>query len=128
MNPRIGIDTCLMIDFFNGDESAVKFVSSHEQDLVICEFSIFEFLCGRLTKKQEQVFLNGVDCLMHIPFSRQATLVASRVFREGKNSGKSMSAEDALIAGSYLSEGITRIATQNKQHFRGIQGLEIIDY
>lgn len=125
---RIGLDTTFVIDFLQGDPAAVQFMEKHRQSFAFSEIVVFETLCGRLTAKQEEQFLVFADSFPNSPLTRGATRVAASIFRQGKKLGKSVDARDALIAGSYVSEGVTQIVTRNKQHFENIEEVTVLPY
>jgi len=124
----IGANTTLLIDFFKGEEHAVKFMREHSTVLVISELVIYEFLCGNLTQKEEHIFLGAMQSFPSVTVDREVATAASKLFRNGKKKGKPVGHQDALIAGSYLAAGVTEIVTRNVQHFSNIPDVKIHTY
>jgi len=125
---KIGLDTSFLVDFLKGVPEAVKFMNSNRYSLVICEFVIYEFLCGNLSKKREEEFLVLADIFPSISLSREVAQQASHVYREAKRRGRSVDHQDCLVAGSYLAEGISQIITRNKKHFASFKKIKVLGY
>lgn len=126
MTGRIGADTSFLIEFFKGAEPAVAFMEKNAKRLVVSELVIHEFLCGNLTKNETLTFLGAMKSFPSVEFNRDAALISSVLFRDGKNKGRTTSHADCLIAGSYRAAGVTEIVTLNVKHFTGMQGVVTI--
>ena len=116
----IGADTTFLIDFFKGIPSAVNYMKKNKELLCLCEPVVYEFLCGNLTPEEVDTFLGFVLQFPVFAFDQNAALKASSIFREGKKLGKTISHPDAIIAGCYLANQVSRIVTRNAQHFSTI--------
>ncbi|MFH1917283.1 MAG: PIN domain-containing protein [Nanoarchaeota archaeon] len=124
----IGIDTAFLIDFFNGEKSAILFMGKHAKLLRVSELVIYEFLCGNLTGREQEVFMQAIQSFPAVPFQREAAIRGSRIFRTSKKEGKSIGHQDCMIAGSYLANGIERIVTRNAGHFSKMREIELMRY
>ena len=53
---------------------------------------------------------------------------AAKIYNALESKGKLIDANDILIAGIMLSNGINKIITKNVKHFENIEVIEIIPY
>lgn len=124
----IGTDTSFLIDFFNGEKQAVVFMSAHAKFLRISEIVVFEFLCGKLTEREQETCLQAMKSFPAFTFRREAAIIGSALFREAKRTGRMVAQPDCMIAGSYLAHGIKKIVTRDVSHFSKMKGIEVISY
>lgn len=124
----VGADTSLLVDFFQGDIGAVTFMRHHAGMLRISELVIYEFLCGNLTTKQQNIFFSGIQSFATVSCNREAVICASELFRSAKKNGTTVGHQDCLIAGSYLAHGVTFIATRNHKHFSSLPQIRTLSY
>lgn len=124
----IGADTSFLIDFFNGEKDAIIFMGAHAKLIRVSELVIYEFLCGNLDSKEEEIFFNAMQSFTAVPFNREAAILGSRLYRTGKKEGKSVGHQDCMIAGSYLAHGVKRIVTRNTVHFAKMKDVDIQGY
>lgn len=66
--------------------------------------------------------------MMVLPFDRRAALKAGEISGKLSREGKKIGETDCLIAGVALANGITKIITENKEHFEKIPGLRVRTY
>ncbi len=124
----IGADTSFIIDFLKGEEKAVRFMKENSRHIRINELVIYEFLCGNLDQKNLKVFFEFIQMFSHNPFNRESAVLAGELFRDARKRGKTIGHADCMIAGSYLSNGISRIASRNVNHFMMMRGIKVIRY
>jgi predicted nucleic acid-binding protein len=128
MTGTVGVDTSFLIDFFRGDADAIAFMKAHSGLLRVSEIVIYEFLCGNLSDRERKLFLEAMQSFPGIVLSREAVFAASNLFRLQKKKGRAVGHQDCLIAGSYLTAGISSIVTRNEKHFASFSGLAVLSY
>jgi predicted nucleic acid-binding protein len=124
----VGADTSFLIDFFRGDAGAVQFMRSHSRLLRVSELVIYEFLCGNLSLREQKLFFDAMQSFTTVEFNREAAILASELYRKGKQAGTSLGHQDSMIAGSYLAHGVNKIVTRNAEHFSRLKEIEVISY
>lgn len=123
----LGLDTSFLIDFFAEDEGAKKLWES-EEAVCLCEPVVFEFLCGNLTKREEEIFLQFASQITTLPMDRKVAIKSAQLYRQEKRKGKTLGAMDALVGGTYAANQVTRIATRNTKHFENLEKIQTVDY
>jgi predicted nucleic acid-binding protein len=124
----LGADTTFLIDFFKGEERAVAFMRAHARVLRVSELVIYEFLCGRLSARDEALFFDAMASFPSLEFNREAALLASEIFRGGQASGRTPGHRDTMIAGTYLAHGVRKIVTRDVAAFQNMSGIEVESY
>lgn len=113
----IGADTSLLIDFFKGDKGAVAFMRVNRNRMMLSEMVMYEFLCGL---EDPSWIIEACAGLHKVPFDMAAAQKAAEVYRKSLAKGKRASHQDAMVAGSYIAAGISKIATRDTK-FPGMQ-------
>lgn len=127
-------DTTLLVDFLRGKPTALKIVQEAEaKSLVTSEINVYELIEG--------VYERGINIDEHLgkvllllsrltvfPFDRRAAIKAGIISSNLSKTGKKIGEVDCLIAAVALANGITEIATQNKEHFDKIKELKVFTY
>jgi len=126
-------DSTLIIDFLRGKKEAIGLVEKYEQILCTTEINVFEIMTGaHIVGRDIKNSLNKIMAITSIigvlPLDRKASLKASEINAGLIKKGIKIEPMDALIGGIALSQGITKIITNNKKHFSRIEGLKIISY
>ncbi|PSG98925.1 MAG: hypothetical protein BRC29_02230 [Nanohaloarchaea archaeon SW_7_43_1] len=124
----IGVDTSFLIDFFNGEEDAVKRMEEHKDVVHISENVVYEFMCGNLDNNEVEKFLGFVSHFPTVSFDRDSAIRSSEILRNQKRNGTRISHPDTMIAGSYLGHEVSKIVTGNTSDFENIQDLEVLEY
>ncbi|MFH1409599.1 MAG: type II toxin-antitoxin system VapC family toxin [Nanoarchaeota archaeon] len=120
----IGIDTSFLIDFLQGDPVATELMHKYVRLLRVSELVVYEFLCGNLSEKHQELFLDAIQSFQSLPFNRESAVIGSHLYRGGKKKGNTFGHQDCMIAGSYLSHGVSRIITRD----RSFVGVDVISY
>ncbi len=123
----IGLDTCFLIDFFNGDPGA-RTIIEQSSDVCICEHAIYEFLRGKITTEQESNFYEFISQTRSFMFDRKAAVHAAKLYRQAQRQGNTLDGPDLLIAVTYMVNGVSTIITRNNKHFAGIPGITVRSY
>lgn len=123
----IGVDTSILVDFFQGKENIVNWFSENKDMIYVSELVVYEFLCGNLTSLQKEQFLGFISQIPTLKFDRNSTIKSSEIFRNCKKNGREIHHPDAMIAGNYLANNINKIVTNNIKHFQNIEEIKIIE-
>lgn len=123
------IDTCLLIDLFDGDNRAAKVVSSFDRILVPVEV-IGEYRSGvdaatrrgRLQEERLADFL-GDESVSVLDATEETAGCYARVFRMLKERGKPLPTNDIWIAAAAICNGAALLTKD--PHFKEIQILEL---
>ena len=124
----IGLDTSFLIDFFNGEEKSVLWMTKYKELVCLNEQVIYEFLCGKLNSNQIDKFLSFVSQLPIFSFNRIASLRSAEIYRFCKRRGLTVPHPDTMIAGTYISNNVSRIVTKNVRDFKKISELNVMTY
>ena len=130
------IDTTFMIDLLRGDENAQKKAVDLEfEDKVItteiCVFEIYYGIFNRKTKNTKSYIkkLNKfLDKLEVLPFDRKSSIRAAKIASELTKKGLEIGSHDCMIAGIAMTNGCNIIITDNTEHFKRINGLNVETY
>ena len=127
-------DTTLLIDFLRGKQPAIDLVQEIEsKPLFTSEINVFELIdgvyySGNNVEQHLERVLALLTKLIVLPFDRKSALKAGMISGILTREGKKIGETDCLIAGVALANGITKIITENKEHFERIPGVRIISY
>ncbi|MBU0459215.1 MAG: type II toxin-antitoxin system VapC family toxin [Nanoarchaeota archaeon] len=128
------VDTTLLIDFLRGQPKAVQIIQKREFSfLFTSEINVFELIEGvYLADEEVQSHLEKVLAMLSrmtvLSFDRKAALKAGEISATLTKKGKKIGETDILIASIALANGISKIITENKDHFERIKELEVITY
>ncbi len=128
------VDTTLLIDFLRGKPTALKVIKDSEaKSLATSEINAYELIAGvyesgtNIDAHLEKILLL-LNRLTVFSFDRRAAIKAGIISSNLSKAGRKIGEVDCLIAAVALANGITEIATQNKEHFNQIKELKVITY
>lgn len=129
----IGLDSCAIIDFADGNESLKKFLDEIKEPLAVNQISYLEIMFGldldnENYKMEEDFYDNFFQSISNLELDNAASKKASHIFWDLRKKGKSIEEFDCIIAGIYLSNSIDKIITKNAKHFSKIKGLKVLNY
>ncbi|MFX1237436.1 MAG: type II toxin-antitoxin system VapC family toxin [Promethearchaeota archaeon] len=132
------LDTSACIDYLNGNDALKKIIETREELFHISSITVYEMNIGfERTKRKiserryKQLYKPWMEFIRHMEiFSLGFKEVekAASIYDALESKGQKIDDNDVLIAGIMLANGIKRIITRNKEHFKRIEGLEIITY
>lgn len=129
----IGLDTTALIDLFKKKKEIITLLAEIDDEIILSHIVYLELMFGLDLKdikyKNEEDFYDNIFksyIVLNLDF--KASKKTSKIFRELKESGKTISLSDCSIAGIYLSNNITKIITKNTKHFENIKELKVITY
>lgn len=133
-------DSTFLIDSLRKITSVKKFLLKNPTEILFTtETNVFELYFGLYSSK---ILANSEDLLERrkagleefltkfqvISMGRKESIKAAKLLGKLVRAGKGIDFRDALIAGIALANGITRILTKNIDHFKRIDGIEVIEY
>ena len=133
-------DSTFLIDSLRKITSVKKFLQKNPTEILFTtEINVFELYFGLYSSK---ILANSEDLLERrkskleellskfqvISMGRKEGIKAAKLLGNLVRIGKVIEFRDALVAGIAMANGITRILTKNIDHFRGIEGIEVIVY
>lgn len=129
----IGLDTNAIIDLFKGKNEIKKVLSEIEEPLTATQMSYLELQFGldpeEKRHKMEQVYYDEFfKTIRVLGLTDYSCKKAAEIHWKLKKKGAMIGKFDCVIAGTLLSNGVTRIITKNKREFEKIPGLSVIGY
>jgi predicted nucleic acid-binding protein len=116
----IGIDSSAIIDFLKGNQKLGRYM----QEASLAEITYIEIIRGTQNEAiVEQLF----SSLPNYAMTKLVMKRANSILLDCQNKGKPIPIFDALIAATFLQNGITTIVTNDK-HFKEIKGIKVITY
>lgn len=123
---RVLIDTSILIDYFRKQKKhGTLFVQlASDYDIAISVVTEFEWLVGFKNVDLEfgRELLSNIDIL---PFDSSCAMKASDIYRRLKAKNQLIEIPDIFVAATSMSYALP-IATMNKNHFRRIEGIELV--
>jgi len=132
------LDTSACIDYLNGDMDLKKVVESQDELLHVSAITVYEMNVGfertkRIMSDQRykqlykpwMEFISGME-VFSLGIKEAET--AAKIYDSLESQGQRIDDNDVLIAGIMMSNGIKKIITKNIEHFKRIEGLELITY
>ena len=123
------IDTCLLIDLFDGDSHAVEVISRFDRILVPVEV-IGEYRAGvnpatRRGRMQESKLAEFLDdeAVSVLDATEETAGCYARIFRALQEQGRPLPTNDVWIASAAICHGAALLTTDS--HFRDIPVLEL---
>lgn len=127
----ICLDSCFIIDFMNGDNSALEIYNKYSECAIyISDISIYEVSKGIILSRAEKFdkFLSLVGSVKVLPTTNLFAIESAEIAINLKKKGIIIDDNDCLIAGLMLRNSITKIITKNTKHFSKIEGITAIGY
>lgn len=115
------LDTCVLVDYFRNDKSAVAFVEGLEQAPFLSSLTVAELYAG-VREGAERALLDSM--LRHLPVIPLDQEMAAKGGLYKRQYGKShgVGIVDALLAACAEAKGLT-LVTKNPKHFPMIEGV-----
>lgn len=133
---KVLLDTTALIDLLKGDVNAIAKTDDLKESAAIytTTINLYEILRGiyLLPPKSKERHLQALKVLGSsiniIDLDMDSSDAAASVYAELRKKGVEIDAQDYLIAGACLANGISLILTRNEKHFSQINGLEVLSY
>jgi predicted nucleic acid-binding protein len=132
MNPAL-VDTDILSEFLRGTEIVVDNAKKYLENYDSINFSIityYEILNGLLYKdarRQLKRFSDFAELNKILPLTLSATRRAAEIYANLRKKGEPIGHTDCLIAGIALTNNL-QLITNNVDHFKRIEGLEIVNW
>ncbi len=127
-------DTSFIIDILRGNKEAKKLQERYtatNQSTVISTISLYELFIGvskaEFPNEEEEKINKLLNRLLTTEFDEMSAKEAGSIYVNLKHRGELIGSIDILLAGIAKSSGIP-IITRNDDHFKRIQGLDVITY
>jgi tRNA(fMet)-specific endonuclease VapC len=131
-NPRVIVDTDILIDLLRGKAEAQALIAKLENKgyfLSTTAVNEFELYIGVHKSKQKKEGLlatkNLFAKLSIFPLTRRSAQKAGNIYADLEAKGQSIGISDALIAAIALTKDCD-LLTRNTTHFKNIKGLNVI--
>jgi len=128
------LDTTFLIDFLRGKKNAVELIEKSEGNTIYTtEINVFELITGVYISKQDtKKHIEQVKALISrinvLSLDRKSSIKAGEIAGRLIKKGKRIEETDCLIAGIALANGIKKIITENKSHYKRIAELKVKTY
>lgn len=117
------LDTDIIIDFLRIKKGLLqtlfKLQKAGKIEVYLSSVSIFELFAGQSSKRDNEYILSLISTLEVISFDHNIAKLAGEIKRDHK---LSIALADFFIGVTSIYLG-AKIATRNKDHFRGIKGI-----
>ena len=127
------LDTTFLIDLLKNDAGAAqkaKELFNSCEDFFITPISVFELWQGEedlADKRKKDKILELLTSIGHLDFDFSSAKLAGKIYRELRNKGQLVQAEDTMIAGIALQHN-EAVLTRNTKDFSKIGGLRVESY
>ena len=114
------LDTSFLIDLMKQNPNALAVhsrIKGKERTSVLCAYELFKY-----SKTAAQLILKKDT----IPFEKNDTFEAARIFRKLRRAGNIIPEIDIMIAGTAVSRGL--ILVTRDDHFKRVMGLNLESY
>lgn len=130
MENRVVIDTNILIDLLRNKSNAVKFFERIENNAIATtDINAFELYFGAYKSRKQEKNLASTKGLLNsltlFTTSEDAMEVAGKVMARLEGEGRNIEIRDLLIGAIAMTNGFG-VATNNVEHFKRIEGLEVI--
>ena len=126
------VDTDILSLFLRGNTSVKAHFADYVQEYdqlnlsIITYYEIVSGLKHRDAQKQLSIFLAFVQRNSVLSLTEKSVTASADQYARLRKAGQSIDDIDLLIAGIALVNNLT-VATHNRDHFKRIEGLEIVD-
>jgi len=129
----IGLDTTAIIDLFYDNSSLKSLLAKLDEEIVVSVINYQEIMFGldfrnKNFAEEEFYYDEMFDQFSFFDLTKDCCKRSSEIFNELLKKGQIIEKFDCVIAGIYLSNGVSKIITRNKKHFEKIRDIEVISY
>ena len=121
MEKSLLIDTDILIDYLRGEQQAISFLESLEQNLVLSSINVAELYSGVRKGKEEEVLNNFMQAFEIIPVTNEIAKKGG-FFRRGFLNSHGIGLADAIVAAT-AEMFHCELATLNKKHYPMIENV-----
>jgi tRNA(fMet)-specific endonuclease VapC len=128
----IVIDTDFLIDLLRDKEHAVRKIRDLErkEELATTDINAFELYFGAYNSRDKTRNISSTKGLLKtltLLHTREESMeTAGRIFAQRRSKGKMIEIRDLLIAAIALQDGY-KLLTNNREHFEGTEGLDLVE-
>lgn len=127
----IVVDSDVLIDHLRGKEYAVNKIKELErnEELATTDINAFELYFGAYNSKEKNRNLSATKGLLKtlvlLHTQEEAMEIAGRLLAQRYAKGRPIEIRDLLIAAITMQKGCS-LLSNNKEHFEGIEGLQLL--
>ncbi|MFP3946820.1 MAG: type II toxin-antitoxin system VapC family toxin [Archaeoglobaceae archaeon] len=130
MEDRVIVDTNILVDLLTNKPNAVEFFNRMQNNaLATTDINAFELYFGAYKSKKQEKNLAATKGLLNslilFTTSEDAMEVAGKIMARLEEEGRSIEIRDLLIGAIAMTTGFA-VATNNNEHFKRVDGLEVI--
>ncbi|MFP3910029.1 MAG: type II toxin-antitoxin system VapC family toxin [Archaeoglobaceae archaeon] len=130
MEDRVIVDTNILVDLLTNKPNAVEFFNRMQNNaLATTDINAFELYFGAYKSKKQEKNLAATKGLLNslilFTTSEDAMEVAGKIMARLEEEGRSIEIRDLLIGAIVMVNGFG-VATNNDEHFKRMEGLEVI--
>jgi predicted nucleic acid-binding protein len=120
MNPKLLIDTDVLVDFLRGLPKAVKYIKAHSEEVIISAITVAELYSG--VRDEERRQLDDFISLFDVIPASHAIAKTGGLYKQQYHKSHGIGLADAIIAAtSVITEA--ELKTLNTKHFPMLKGL-----
>ena len=131
----MGVDTTFIIDLFRGEDKAIKLLEDlwkKEERISTTVINLAELYRGAFSHSEVDEKIQEIeelkDLLVVLDMKAEGSKLYGRIYAELKKKGRMAKDRDILVSSIFLSFGEKEIVTRDKEHFRNISDIEVIQY
>jgi tRNA(fMet)-specific endonuclease VapC len=133
------LDSTFLVDLLRQNSFALEWLdTTTEYAIYTTEINRFEIYLGLFSlskgKKSKSAIARTTDIenlftrLYTLPFDRKSAIESAYILSKLRSKGKQIEIRDAMVAGISLANGISKIVTRNRKHFKRIDRIDVITY
>ena len=120
---KVLVDTDVMIEFLRGKTEAIKFISSHFEEMMLSSVTVAELYSGVRDGKEKEALDAFIERILVLPITTKVAIRGGLYKREYyKSHGTGLA--DAMIAASSVSAEVP-LFTFNLKHFPMLKNVKV---
>lgn len=131
----VRVDTAFIIDLFRGDEQAIKLLEDlweKGERVSTTVINLAELYSGAFSHSMADKKIREIEELKDLLVVRdmkpESSKLYGKIYAELKKKGRMAKDRDILVSAIFLSFGEKGIVTRDKEHFRNISDVEVVQY
>ena len=125
------LDSTFLVDVLRGRKETLELIDS-EETLLTTQINMYEVIKGlflkNITSSRFAKVMRVFDNIRVIPLDDNAVIKSAEIFSDLAKKGSEVHNFDCMIAGIALSNGVNKIVTRNKNHFKRIKEIKVESY
>lgn len=130
MEKPIILDTDIIVDFFRNKEYAINYFVQNQGRISTTTINTYELLYGALKANYGDMKMNAIlnffDQIPIFYLDFESSLIAAQLFNALETEGQGLDVKDVMIASIVIARN-SKLKTGNKDHFKRIKTLQLVD-